>query len=47
MSGASPSWNTPMTALCAPAAFVIGPKILKHVRTPNLLRTGATNLMAG
>mmetsp|Transcript_5710 Transcript_5710/g.16063 ORF Transcript_5710/g.16063 Transcript_5710/m.16063 type:complete len:281 (-) Transcript_5710:298-1140(-) len=47
MRGTRCSPNTPMTALCAPAALVMGPKILKHVRTPNRFRTGATKRMAG
>mmetsp|Transcript_39935 Transcript_39935/g.56280 ORF Transcript_39935/g.56280 Transcript_39935/m.56280 type:complete len:244 (-) Transcript_39935:26-757(-) len=36
-----------MTARCAPAAFVMGPKMLKQVLTPSFCRMGATNLMAG
>ena len=39
-------WNTPISWFFAPAGLVIGPKILKIVRNPNALRTGATWRMA-
>ena len=36
-----------MTVYLAPAALINGPTILKTVRTPSALRTGATRYMAG
>ena len=47
MSGTRYGWKTPMTALCAPAVLIIGPRILKQVCTPSFFRTGATKRMAG
>mmetsp|Transcript_23464 Transcript_23464/g.49938 ORF Transcript_23464/g.49938 Transcript_23464/m.49938 type:complete len:215 (+) Transcript_23464:564-1208(+) len=47
MSSRSSGWKTPMTARWAPAAFVMGPRMLKQVRTPSFFRTGATNRIAG
>mmetsp|Transcript_36555 Transcript_36555/g.114541 ORF Transcript_36555/g.114541 Transcript_36555/m.114541 type:complete len:229 (+) Transcript_36555:434-1120(+) len=47
MSGTSSSWKTPMTTRCARAALVMGPRMLKTVRTPSALRAGATSFMAG
>src|SRR5574343_868689 len=41
------SWNTPIRMLGAPARLVSGPRMLKMVRTPSSLRTGATFFMAG
>mmetsp|Transcript_13536 Transcript_13536/g.32116 ORF Transcript_13536/g.32116 Transcript_13536/m.32116 type:complete len:262 (+) Transcript_13536:378-1163(+) len=47
MRGSSSCPNTPMTALCAPAALVMGPRMLKHVRMPRRFLTGPTKRMAG
>mmetsp|Transcript_15118 Transcript_15118/g.38098 ORF Transcript_15118/g.38098 Transcript_15118/m.38098 type:complete len:215 (-) Transcript_15118:320-964(-) len=47
MSSRSSGWKTPMTARWAPAAFVMGPRMLKQVLTPSFLRTGATKRIAG
>ena len=41
------SWNTPIRMLGALAGLVSGPRMLKMVRTPSSLRTGATFFMAG
>ena len=40
-------WNTPIRMLGAPAGLVSGPRMLKIVRTPSSLRTGATFFIAG
>src|SRR5512140_3706679 len=40
-------WNTPIRMFGAPAGLVSGPRMLKMVRTPSSLRTGATFFMAG
>src|SRR5450830_651191 len=40
------AWNTPIRIFGAPAGLVRGPRILKIVRTPNSLRTGAACFMA-
>src|SRR5690606_17982254 len=39
-------WKTPMSWLGAPAGLVKGPRMLKSVRTPSSLRTGAACFMA-
>src|SRR5574341_228108 len=40
-------WNTPISWLGAPAGLVSGPRMLKMVRTPSSLRTGAACFIAG
>ena len=39
-------WNTPMTWVGAEAGLVKGPRMLKSVRTPSSLRTGAACFIA-
>src|SRR5687767_6635302 len=39
-------WNTPITWFFAPAGLVRGPRMLKRVRTPSSLRTGAACFIA-
>ena len=39
-------WNTPITWFSAPAGLVSGPRMLKRVRTPSSLRTGAAYFIA-
>src|SRR5205085_255704 len=40
-------WNTPIRMFGASAGLVSGPRMLKIVRTPSSLRTGATFFIAG
>ena len=41
------SFATPMAAAFGRAGFASGPRILKTVDTPNSLRAGAANFIAG